>query len=150
MSEPAALVAIGEDAILQRIESGESQAEIARSLKIDAGDLSRWLRATDQRSARARDARAASAEAWLDRGLDGLLSATPDAVAVTRARYVAQECARRAGQRNPAYREKVDSTVSGPDGGPQQHVWTVEMVKPATQDTTGSVSVPEKPGFDRT
>ena len=44
-----------------------------------------------------------SAEAWLDRGLDAIEN-TFDA---HRGRYIAQECARRAGIRNMHYRERV-------------------------------------------
>ena len=97
--------------VLTRIESGESQADIARSLHISVGSLSNYLAAPDiaERSARARSN---SAEAWLDKGLSVINAALMrdagyDSTAV---RAYAQECARRAAIRNPAYRDKVDMT----------------------------------------
>jgi len=98
---------------LQRIEAGESQAEIARSMRVDAGDLSRALNANDEIAQRSARARSISAEAWLDRGLEALVNADSDGAEIARARYIAQECARRAALRNPAYREKQALEHSG-------------------------------------
>lgn len=96
--------------VLARIASGESQAEIARSLNIGASTLSERLSATPEIAERSARARSISAEAWLDRGLDYVLNENNDA---NRARIVAQECARRAALRNPAYREKQAVDLSG-------------------------------------
>ena len=101
------------DRILLRITAGESQASIARSMDIDPGNLSRELQRDDDVAQRSARARLDSAEAWLDKGLDVIESALrKDAgIDATAARAYAQECARRAAVRNPAYRDKVDSTV---------------------------------------
>lgn len=93
---------LDEDELLQRIAGGESQAEIAAALGIGAATLNRWLHSTPERSARARSAMAMSAETWLDRGLDALATAPPDAVEIARARAIEQHCARRAAIRDPA------------------------------------------------
>jgi hypothetical protein len=73
-----------------------------------------------ERSARARSI---SAEAWLDRGLAAVESAMQKDgnVDATAAKAYAQECARRAAIRNPAYRDKIQQEISGPNGGPVQH-----------------------------
>lgn len=104
------------DNVLARIEEGESQAEIARSYKISAGRLSQILSADDEIAKRSARARSISAEAWLDRGLNALIEADGDSAEIARARYIAQECARRAALRNPAYRDKGELALSNPDG----------------------------------
>ena len=97
---------------LQRIEAGESQREIA-SFGV-AGTLNEHLNKPEnaERSARARSI---SAESWLDRGLAYVLDENTD---LARARIVAQECARRAAIRNPAYRESSKTELTGANGGP--------------------------------
>jgi transcriptional regulator with XRE-family HTH domain len=116
------------EAILARIEEGDSQAEIARDLGVSASVLSGFLNREEnaERSARARQA---SAEAWLDKGLAVISSSLPRRgdVDPAAARAYAQECARRAAIRNPAYRDKVDQTVSGPNGGPIKTESTVTL-----------------------
>lgn len=104
------------EAIWSRIESGDSQAEIARDLGVVPSTLSELLNKPEhaERSARAREL---SAEAWLDRGLRALEEAPADSNEIARARAIAQECARRAAIRNPRYSEKRVHEVSGPNGG---------------------------------
>jgi transcriptional regulator with XRE-family HTH domain len=107
------------DAILTDIEAGKSQADIAAELGIGVATLSTFLN-RDENAERSARARQSSAEAWLDKGLaviSSSLSRSGD-VDPSAARAYAQECARRAAIRNPAYRDKVDQTVSGPNGGP--------------------------------
>ncbi len=99
---------IGIDAICERIESGESDGEIARSLGMSTGTVNQWLNRPENavRSARARES---SAESWLDRGLETIASALRREAGIdaSAARAYAQECARRAAIRNPRYRDKV-------------------------------------------
>lgn len=95
------LDALGIEVICQRIECGESQAEIAASLGMPPSVLNQWLHASDERSARTREAMQASAEGWLDRGLAALVLASTSEE-VHRARAIEQHCARRAAIRNPA------------------------------------------------
>ncbi len=106
--------------VLARIEEGESQSEIARSYRISAGRLSQILSADEEIAKRSARARSISAEAWLDRGLNALIEADGDSAEIARARYIAQECARRAALRNPAYRESNKTELTGPNGGPMQ------------------------------
>lgn len=105
---------IGLEPICQRIESGESQAEIARSLGVSPALVSMWLNKPghSERSARAREA---SAESWLDRGLETLEKALDKGgnTDATAAKAYAQECARRAAIRNPKYVEKTAHQHSG-------------------------------------
>ena len=96
--------------ILALIRDGKSHREISTGLGVSHGVLCLWLSKPEivEHSARAM---LASAEAWLDRGLDAIEN-TEDA---HRGRYIAQECARRAGIRNMHYRERVgiDAKLSG-------------------------------------
>lgn len=112
----ALLEAIGEDLILNRIAGGESQGEIADSLAVDAGDLSRWLNKDPQRSARAREARTNSAESWIDRGLRAITAVNTSSrtaqAEISKARELAIYCGKIAKIRNPReYGDKID--VSG-------------------------------------
>jgi transcriptional regulator with XRE-family HTH domain len=107
------LQAVGIEEITSRIEAGESQRSIAQDIGCDVATLNRWLHADPQRSARAKQAMSESAEAWLDNGLRYLLEAPADMAEIGRAKALAQECARRAAVRNPAYRDKVDHTYAG-------------------------------------
>lgn len=124
MSQPLA------DWVIDRIESGESQADIAKALCVSPATLcvsiGKWCDDSNvddaTRSERAKlfaRARLASAEAWLDRGLTvlhGALDKGPNSYDASAARAYAQECARRAAIRNPAYRDKADVTLANPPG----------------------------------
>ena len=109
------------DWIWGEIERGESQASIALALHISVGTLSNWLN-TPERLERSARARQASAEAWLDKGFNYLLQSLQRSSGIdsNAARALAQECARRAAIRNPAYREKNETKleVGGVGGGP--------------------------------
>ena len=123
------MIDINIDDVIDRIESGESQASIARSLGVGVATLSGRLNLPEnaERSARAR---ANSAEAWLDKGMDVLESAldktgTIDASA---ARAYAQECARRAAIRNPQYRDTNKTEITGANGGAIETVSRIELI----------------------
>jgi transcriptional regulator with XRE-family HTH domain len=107
MTQAEKLDALGIDTVASRIEAGETQAELARSIGVDVGTLNRWLHSDPQRSARAREAMTVSAEAMQDRGLDALLSAPPDNAEIARARALEQHWARRAAIRNPRHSQKL-------------------------------------------
>lgn len=53
-----------EEAILERIEDGDSLSEIAASVGKNRSMLTRWIAQDEQRSARARSVRALAAAAW--------------------------------------------------------------------------------------
>lgn len=99
-------------AILILVREGKTYSEIARQYGISSSTLSDWLNKPEVAEQSAR-ALAASAEAWLDRGLEELEKSS--AKGAHRARYIAQECARRAGIRNMHYRERmgIDAKVGG-------------------------------------
>lgn len=111
------------DWALEQIYAGESQAFIAQALGVSTGHLSESLNAEPYRE-RSANARKASAEAWLDKGVAVLLKALDDpayqgsGTDSGAARALAQEYARRAAIRNPAYREKSGVEITGAAGGP--------------------------------
>lgn len=112
--------AIDMEDVLQRVESGESYLDIADALGISRSLLHIRLEETPEILALSARAKEKSAEAWLDKGLAVIassLSKNGD-IDASAARAYAQECARRAAIRNPRYRDKVDQTLSAPDGGP--------------------------------
>ena len=104
---------IDAEAALQEVINGKTYAEIAQGLNVSTTLLRERLDALSD-SAHAR-ARTSSAEAWLDRGLEPLQQALDKGSNIdsSAARAYAQECARRAALRNPAYRDKQDHSVTG-------------------------------------
>jgi hypothetical protein len=102
------------DRILEMIESGMSHTAVAAEFNVSRPSLHNYLNseAYADRSARAM---AASAEAWLDKGLQAIEAAMLKAgpMDVQAARAYAQECARRAAIRNPQYREHTKVEHSG-------------------------------------
>lgn len=112
------------DWIIERIYEGDSQADIARALNRSTGCVSMWLDCDERTIERSARARTASAEAWLDKGLAMVQAAIFDpsfkgeGMDAGAARAYAQECARRAAVRNPAYRERTGVELTGKGGGP--------------------------------
>lgn len=130
---------------LEQIYEGVSQASIALQLSVSTGHLSESLNAEPWRERSAR-ARAASAEAWLDKGLAVVEAAIYDpafkgtGMDSGAARAYAQECARRAAIRNPTYREKTGVELTGPAGGPIRTIAatvTPEQAAQAYKDVLG-------------
>lgn len=112
------LEAIGIEAICNRIQDGESDGEIAASIGMSKSTVNNWLNLDENiiQSARAREQ---SAESWLDKGLATISTALPKdgGIDSSAARAYAQECARRAAIRNPKYRDKSETAITGADGG---------------------------------
>ena len=108
------LDSIGIEQICSLIESGKSQQEIADQLEIGQPVIAAWLRSDPDKSARAREAMENSAESWLDKGMQALERAAKkdSAYDASAARDIAKECARRAGIRNAAYRERAEVSVA--------------------------------------
>lgn len=105
---PASTDDFDERSILRRIENGETLAAIAHTLGVDRSTLSRWLKADEQRSARAREARAAAAAAF-DEQAEQELRASTNAFELSRARELAQHLRWRASKINPkAYGDRLD------------------------------------------
>lgn len=112
------------DYALERIYEGDSFREIATTLGMTHGRISQILDRNEDAINRSARAMAASAEAWLDKGLAVVEDAIDnpsyqgDGKDSGASRAYAQECARRAAIRNPRYREKTGVELSGPGGAP--------------------------------
>lgn len=112
------------DYAIERIYEGDSFREISQALGMTHGRISQILDRNEDAINRSARAMAASAEAWLDKGLTAVHDAMSDpayqgsGTDSGSARAFAQECARRAAIRNPKYREKTGVEVSGPNGAP--------------------------------
>jgi len=116
----ARIEAKGLEPILDWIRSGATNREIAEKLNIHPATLCRYLN-DDAHAQQYERAKADSAEALLDRGMEVLEQARGgDTAEVQRARALAQEYARRAGIRNARYSERAAVELTGPNGGPLQ------------------------------
>lgn len=126
------LDAHGIDAICAMIANGKTQREIADDVGVAVSSLSDWLRGDETRREQSARAMLHSAEAWLDRGLDVLGSALErgNGIDASAARAYAQECARRAAVRNPAYRDKSDVQLNA----------TVRSVTQMTDDELAAIA----------
>ena len=115
---------LGIEEICNRIEAGESQLNIAKSLSIGVSQLNAWLNLDIYRERYAR-AKTESAEGWLDRGLEKIESAMKKDGNIDpgAARSYAGECARRAAIRNPKYSDKQRLEHTGESGGPITVSW---------------------------
>jgi len=109
---------IGIEQICERISAGEDFGSISKTLGVSRGSLSNWLN-SDENIISSTHARAESAESWLDKGMACIETALKrdGGVDSTAARAYAQECARRAAIRNPKYRDKTETAITGADGG---------------------------------
>lgn len=121
---------LDEQTVIALIAEGATQRELAEKFGVRLSALNGWLHATEERSARAREAMMVSAEAWLDRGMQALMDAPPDNAEIARARAIEQHCARRAAIRNPRrYGDKIQ--VGGDPENPLQV--TVNRLTPAAK-----------------
>src|SRR6266704_182050 len=87
------LEALGINAFCERIEEGESQASIARSLGISKARITEWLQADTERSARAREARTHSSESLYELAHTSITDAA-DSFELAKAREEAQHLRR--------------------------------------------------------
>lgn len=102
----------GLEAVHEDMLAGRSYREIATKLGVGLWPLYQFLNSSKDVSEQTARVSAASAEAWLDRGLDVLYTAAVNPTFCSNAaKAIAQECARRAGTRNPRYVDKVQHTV---------------------------------------
>lgn len=102
------LDALGIDAICAQIRDGLSMTSIAHAAGVSFGTLSNWLAKSVERSAHARDARAAAAQLWDEMALDGIQAAA-DNFQLTKARDAAHHLRWRASKVAPRdYGDKVD------------------------------------------
>ena len=98
------------DVVCVLLEQGWMQAAIARKLKVQPADLSVWLR-DEQRSVRAREARARSAANLADKA-EQVLTAARSPLALGKARELAHHYRWKASKMNPGeYGDKVQAQV---------------------------------------
>ena len=94
--------------LCERIEAGESYRDLAESLGIAVSNIHAYL-CLPHHLELSTKARKDSAEAWLDKGLAVITSSLLKSgdIDPAAARAYAHECARRAGVRNPVYKDKA-------------------------------------------
>lgn len=101
------LDAFGIDAVCERIGDGSSLTDIAEEVTVSIGSLLTWLKADAERSARAREARRATAQSW-DEQAEAELRAASDVFELAKARELASHFRWRASKIAPAdYGDKV-------------------------------------------
>lgn len=96
----AACDAMGIDELCDRIIDGESQTAIARDIGVSIATLIGWIASDTERSARAREARIASASSFSDKAAEELQGAT-DVFGLAKARELASHWRWRASKANP-------------------------------------------------
>ena len=113
----AALDAVGIDGICEQIYEGTPLVEIARGIGVSQGSLNAWVAASPERSARAWTARKATAQMWEEKA-EQVIAEAKTKIQLARARELAHHYRWRASKINPAYGNKVQTEISGPEGGP--------------------------------
>lgn len=133
-----ALELVGLSAVLEMVLAGHAQTAIAAKLGISQASLGGWLanlRGAD--AALYSEALRASAEAMLDQAQAVIEAAEPTTPSVMKARAVADLLVKKAGIRNRAYRERIDSGVALVDmEEPAQAPTFVLIVHPQGQGRT--------------
>lgn len=103
----AALDAFGIEAVCDRIGDGKSLTAIAEEIPVSIGSLLTWIKGDPERSARAREARQATAQGW-DEMAEAELRNAADAFELAKARELASHFRWRASKIAPAdYGDKV-------------------------------------------
>lgn len=104
------------DHICDEIINGQSLSDIARGLGCSVAKVVKWIAADDQRSARARAARAESAKLWDEKATE-LIAAAPDVFELSKAKELAHHYRWRASKIAPReYGDKVEQIHANPDG----------------------------------
>ena len=103
----AALDKLGIDAVCEALCGGELMTELAKRVGVSFGTLSDWLAADTERSARAREARRASARLWDEKAEEAIKLAS-DPFELQKAKELAHHYRWRGAKIAPAdYGEKV-------------------------------------------
>jgi hypothetical protein len=102
-----------EEAILARIEDGETLTSIASSVSRSKSNISQWLNADPERSARARVSRTSAAAAWDDLAEQEIRNAE-DGFGLSKAKELAHHFRWRASKIAPTdYGDKIEQTHKG-------------------------------------
>jgi hypothetical protein len=103
----------GLEAVCERIMAGDSQAVIARVLGVSRSSLAGWLaNLRGEEAALYAESMRVSAENLLDDACAILEAAEPTTASVMKARNIADLLVKKAGFRNKAFRERVESGVT--------------------------------------
>lgn len=112
----ALVSAAGIDAICETIIDGVSMTEVAERIGVSYGTLHTWIAADPERSARVRDARAATAKLWDERATQEIRAAG-DPFELAKARELAFHYRWRSSKITPKeYGDKVQNEHSGSVG----------------------------------
>lgn len=117
MAPPATAAAkldrFGIDAVCEAIADRESLTSIASRVGVSIGSLITWLDADPERSARAKEARRATARAW-DEAAEATLAHAEDEFGLKKARELAHHYRWRASKISPAeYGDRIQQEHSG-------------------------------------
>lgn len=122
--------ALGIDSICSMFADGMTHTAIAAKAGVSHGNLSEWLAADSDRSARAREARTHAARVWDEKALEAIEQAE-DPFQLQRARELAQHYRWRASKTAPKdYGDKITAEHTGAGGGAIQVASVVEFVIP--------------------
>jgi len=118
--------AIGINDICSLFADGMTHTAIAAKAGVSHGNLSEWLAADPDRSARAREARTHAARVWDEKALEAIEQAE-DPFQLQRARELAQHYRWRASKTAPKeYGDKITNEHTGADGGAINHSITID------------------------
>ena len=122
--------AYGIDAIAEDVSGAKTMTEIAAAIGVTVGQLSTWIAADVEHSARVREARTVAARYWDERSEKEILSAS-DPFELARAKELAHHYRWRAAKIAPKeYGDKVTQEHTGANGGAIQVASTVTFVRP--------------------
>ena len=126
--------AYGIDAIAEDVSGAKTMTEIAAAIGVTVGQLSTWIAADVEHSARVREARTVAARYWDERSEKEILSAS-DPFELARAKELAHHYRWRAAKIAPKeYGDKVTQEHTGANGGAIQVASTVTFVRPPRMD----------------
>lgn len=118
--------ALGVDDICSMLADGMTHTAIAAKAGVSHGNLSEWLAADSDRSARAREARTHAARVWDEKALEAIEQAE-DPFQLQRARELAQHYRWRASKTAPKeYGDKITAEHTGAGGGAINHSITID------------------------
>ena len=122
------------DGVTERLSTGVTLTQIAKDAGVSIGFLLQWIAADENRSARAREARAQAAKLWDEKALD-VIEQAADPFELQRARELAQHYRWRASKTAPKdYGDKMTQEVTGANGGALQVASTVTFVRPPVRN----------------
>ena len=129
--------AYGIDAIADDVSGAKTMTEIAAAIGVTVGQLSTWIAADVEHSARVREARTVAARYWDERSEKEILSAS-DPFELAKAKELAHHYRWRAAKIAPKeYGDKIQAEHTGANGGAIQVASTVTFVRPPRMDEDG-------------